>query len=162
KIKVLIFFDIGGSMDDHIRTCEELFSAATAEFKHMEYFYFHNFLYEGVWKDNYRRHTDKLPTTEVINTYGPDYKIVIVGDATMSPYEIVYPGGSVEHWNEESGQVWLERLIAQYKHAVWLNPVPERHWDYTPSVQMTHQLMEGRMYGLTLDGLDKAMRELNR
>ncbi|MBT6387645.1 MAG: VWA domain-containing protein, partial [Alphaproteobacteria bacterium] len=133
-----------------------------AEFKHMEYFYFHNFLYEGVWKDNYRRHSDKLSTSEVINTYGPDYKVVIVGDATMSPYEIVYPGGSVEHWNEESGQVWLERLIAQYKHAVWLNPVPERHWDYTPSVQMTHQLMEGRMYGLTLDGLDKAMRELNR
>jgi len=162
KIKVLIFFDIGGSMDDHIRTCEELFSAATAEFKHMEYFYFHNFLYEGVWKDNYRRHTDKLPTTEVINTYGPDYKIVIVGDATMSPYEIVYPGGSVEHWNEEAGQVWLERLTSHYKHAVWLNPIPERHWDYTPSVQMTHQLMEGRMYGLTLDGLDKAMRELNR
>jgi len=162
KIKVLLFLDIGGSMDDHIRTCEELFSAATTEFKHLEYFYFHNFLYEGVWKDNYRRHTEKISTTEVINTYGSDYKVIFVGDATMSPYEIVYPGGSVEHWNEEAGQVWIERMLSHYRHAVWLNPVPERHWDYTPSVQMTHQLMESRMYSLTLDGLDKAMRELNR
>ncbi len=162
KIKVLLFLDIGGSMDDHIRTCEELFSAAHAEFKHLEYFYFHNFLYEGVWKDNYRRHSEKISTWEVIHTYGPDYKVIFVGDATMSPYEIVYPGGSVEHWNEEAGQVWIERMLAHYKHAVWLNPVPERHWDYTPSTQMTHQLMEGRMYGLTLEGLDQAMRELNR
>jgi len=162
KIKVLLFLDIGGSMDDHIRTCEELFSAATAEFKHLEYFYFHNFLYEGVWKDNYRRHAEKIPTMDVINTYGSDYKVIFVGDATMSPYEIVYPGGSVEHWNEEAGQVWMERILAHYRHAVWLNPVPERHWDYTPSVQMTHQLMENRMYSLTLGGLDQAMRELNR
>ena len=161
-VKVLLLLDVGGSMDDHIRTCEELFSAARGEFKHLEYYYFHNCLYEKVWKDNRRRHTEHIPTTQLINTYGPDWKLFLVGDASMSPYEIAYPGGSVEHWNEEPGQVWMTRLLDHYKHAVWLNPVPERHWEYTPSVQMLQQLMGGRMYGLTLDGLDQAMRELNR
>ncbi len=161
-VKVLLLLDVGGSMDDHIRTCEELFSAARGEFKHLEYYYFHNCLYEKVWKDNRRRHTEHIPTTQLINTYGPDWKLFLVGDASMSPYEIAYPGGSVEHWNEEPGQVWMTRLLDHYKHAVWLNPVPERHWEYTPSVQMLQQLMGDRMYGLTLDGLDQAMRELNR
>ena len=162
KIKVLIFFDIGGSMDAHIRVCEELFSAARSEFKHMEYFYFHNCLYEGVWKDNKRRHVDKTPTWDVLHKYPSDYKVVFIGDATMSPYEITYAGGSVEHWNEESGDVWLQRVLDIYSHAVWLNPVAERHWQYTPTIQMVQQLFSNRMYPLTLRGLDDAMRELNR
>ena len=161
-VKVLLLLDIGGSMDDHIRTCEELFSAASGEFKHFEHYYFHNCLYEKVWKDNRRRHSENIPTQQIINTYGPDWKLVMVGDATMSPYEIVYPGGSVEHWNEEAGQVWMERLLDHFGHAVWLNPVPERHWEYTPSLQMLQQIMGHRMYGLTLEGIDGAMRELNR
>ena len=161
-VKVLLLLDIGGSMDDHIRTCEELFSAASGEFKHFEHYYFHNCLYEKVWKDNRRRHSENIPTQQIINTYGPDWKLVLVGDATMSPYEIVYPGGSVEHWNEEAGQVWMERLLDHFGHAVWLNPVPERHWEYTPSLQMLQQIMGHRMFGLTLDGIDGAMRELNR
>ncbi|HEU0150671.1 MAG TPA: VWA domain-containing protein, partial [Bradyrhizobium sp.] len=162
KIKVLVFFDIGGSMDAHIRVCEELFSAARSEFKHMEYFYFHNCLYEGVWKDNKRRHVDKTPTWDVLHKYPSDYKVVFIGDATMSPYEITYAGGSVEHWNEESGDVWMQRVLDIYPHAVWLNPVAERHWQYTPTIQMMQQLFSGRMYPLTLRGLDDAMRELNR
>ena len=161
-VKVLLLLDIGGSMDDHIRTCEELFSAASGEFKHFEHYYFHNCLYEKVWKDNRRRHSENIPTQQIINTYGPDWKLVMVGDATMSPYEIVYPGGSVEHWNEEAGQVWMERLLDHFNHAVWLNPVPERHWEYTPSLQMLQQIMGHRMFGLTLEGIDGAMRELNR
>ncbi len=162
KVKVLIFFDIGGSMDSHIKLCEELFSAARTEFKHMDFYYFHNCLYESVWKDNRRRHNEKTPTWEVLHKYPHDYKVVIVGDATMSPYEITYPGGSVEHWNEEPGAVWLERFTRIYEHAVWLNPVPERHWEYTPSIQILKQIMSERMYPLTLEGLDKAMRELSR
>lgn len=162
KIKVLIFFDIGGSMDAHIRVCEELFSAAKTEFKHMEYFYFHNCLYEAVWKDNRRRHTEKLNTWDVLHKYGNDYKVIFVGDATMSPYEITYPGGSVEHWNEEPGDVWIQRLLDVYESAVWLNPVPQKHWEYTPSIEMFRQLFSDRMYPLTLGGLDNAMRELNR
>jgi uncharacterized protein with von Willebrand factor type A (vWA) domain len=162
KVKVLIFFDIGGSMDSHIKICEELFSAARTEFKHMEYFYFHNCLYEQVWKDNRRRHTDRTNTLDVLNKYPSDYKVIFVGDATMSPYEITYAGGSVEHWNEEAGAVWLDNVTRIYEHAIWLNPVPERHWEYTPSIQMIRQLFSNRMYPLTLDGLDKAMRELNR
>jgi uncharacterized protein with von Willebrand factor type A (vWA) domain len=162
KIKVLIFFDVGGSMDAHIRMCEELFSAARTEFKHLEYFYFHNCLYEGVWKDNRRRHTDKTTTWQVLHTFPHDYKVIFVGDASMSPYEIVYPGGSVEHWNEESGEVWMKRTLDIYHKAVWLNPVPEKHWDYTPSIQIVRQIMSDRMFPLTLDGLDRAMRELNR
>ena len=162
KIKVLLLLDVGGSMDDHVRACEELFSAARAEFKHLEYYYFHNCLYEKVWKDNRRRHTDYIPTWELIHTYGPEYKVILVGDSTMSPYEIVYPGGSVEHWNEEAGQVWMQRLLETYKKAVWLNPVPEQYWDYTPSIQIMRELVTQRMFPLTLGGLEKGMRELSR
>ena len=162
KVKVLILFDIGGSMDSHIKLCEELFSAARTEFKHMDFYYFHNCVYESLWKDNRRRHNEKTPTWDVLHKYPHDYKVVIVGDATMSPYEITYPGGSVEHWNEEPGAVWLERMTRIYEHAIWLNPVPERHWDYTPSIQIMKQIMSDRMYPLTLEGLDKAMRELSR
>ncbi len=162
KVKVLIFFDIGGSMDAHIKLCEELFSAARTEFKHMDFFYFHNCVYENLWKDNRRRHNEKTATWDVLHKYPHDYKIVIVGDATMSPYEITYPGGSVEHWNEEPGAVWLERMTRIYEHVIWLNPVPERHWEYTPSIQIMKQILSDRMYPLTLEGLDKAMRELNR
>ncbi|MFP4004716.1 MAG: vWA domain-containing protein [Alphaproteobacteria bacterium] len=161
-VKVLLFFDVGGSMDPHVRVCEELFSAARSEFKHMEYFYFHNCLYEAVWKDNRRRWNETTPTWDVLHTYPSDYKVILVGDATMSPYEITYPGGSVEHWNEEAGAVWLQRVFDIYEHCVWLNPVPERYWDYTPSIQLINQLISGRMFPLTLDGIDRAMRELQK
>ena len=161
-VKVLLLFDIGGSMDDHIRLCEELFSAARTEFKHMEFFYFHNCPYEKLWKDNRRRHEDFLATWDVLHTYGNDYKLIFVGDASMSPYEIVYPGGSVEHWNEEPGKNWLERMLSIYPHAAWLNPVPEKNWQYTPSIKMLQELMENRMFPLTLQGLESAMRELTR
>ncbi len=161
-IKVLLFFDIGGSMDWHIRLCEELFSAARSEFKTMEYYYFHNCLYESVWRDNHRRHSERIPTYEVLHTYPSDYKVIFIGDASMSPYEITYPGGSVEHWNEEPGALWLERLLQVYPATIWLNPVAEKHWDYTHSIGMIRQLFSDRMYPLTLDGLDRAMRELVR
>ena len=161
-IKVLLFFDIGGSMDSHIKLCEELFSAAKTEFKTMEFFYFHNCLYETVWKDNRRRNVEKIDTWDVLHKYGHDYKIIIVGDATMSPYEITYPGGSVEHWNEEAGAIWVDRLTSIYDSVVWLNPTGERHWDYTPSIGLMRQLVNDRMYPLTIEGLDKAMRELVR
>jgi uncharacterized protein len=160
-IKVLLFLDVGGSMDYHVRVCEELFSAARTEFKHLEYFYFHNFVYEHVWKDNRRRHAEKIPTMEVMRTYGHDYKLIVVGDATMSPYEIVQPGGSIEHWNEESGSVWMQRLAKTWPHHVWLNPEPEQRWDYTPSVQVTRELIENRMFPLTLGGLEKAIKALH-
>ncbi len=161
-VKVLLFFDIGGSMDWHIKATEELFSAARTEFKHMEHFYFHNCLYEKVWKENRRRFQATTPTFDVLHTYPHDYKVVFVGDASMSPYEISAPGGSVEHYNDEAGQVWMERVLRTYPSAVWLNPVPEKEWDFTYSIQMVKQLMGGRMYPLTLDGLDRAMRELVR
>jgi hypothetical protein len=161
-VKVLLLLDAGGSMDDHVRTCEELFSATRAEFKHLEHYYFHNCLYEKVWKDNRRRHSEVIPTWQVLHTYGPDWKLIFVGDATMSPYEVVYPGGSVEHWNEEPGQVWMGRMLDHFKHSIWLNPVPDRHWQYTPSLEMLQQIMGHRMFPLTLDGLDRGMRELNR
>ncbi|MFI4976746.1 MAG: VWA domain-containing protein [Caulobacterales bacterium] len=161
-IKVLLFFDIGGSMDSHIKVCEELFSAAKTEFKTMEFFYFHNCLYEGVWKDNRRRHTEKLETWDLLNKYGRDYKVIFVGDATMSPYEITYPGGSVEHWNEEPGAVWMDRIAHAWNSVAWLNPTPARHWDHTPSIGVMRQLIGDRMYPLTLEGLDAAMRELVR
>ncbi|QCK88098.1 VWA domain-containing protein [Phreatobacter aquaticus] len=161
-IKVLIFFDVGGSMDWHIQLCEELFSAAKAEFKHMEYFYFHNCLYEKVWKKNQRRFDESTPTWDVLHKYGNDYKVIFVGDASMSPYEIAQPGGSVEHFNEEAGAVWLKRVAATYPSTIWLNPVKEKHWDYTHSVGMVRELMEHRMFPLTLSGLDKAMKELVR
>jgi uncharacterized protein with von Willebrand factor type A (vWA) domain len=149
-------------MDSHIKVCEELFSAARSEFKNMEFYYFHNCLYESLWKDNRRRHTEKIPTWDVLHKFPSDYKVIFVGDATMSPYEITYPGGSVEHWNEEAGAVWIDRLTNIFEHAVWLNPTGERHWDYTPSIEVVKQLMGDRMYPLTLDGLEKAMKELSR
>ncbi|CDO58539.1 hypothetical protein BN1012_Phect325 [Candidatus Phaeomarinobacter ectocarpi] len=161
-IKTLLFFDVGGSMDPHIKVCEELFSAARTEFKNMEYFYFHNCLYEDLWKDNRRRHNEKMATWDVLHKYPSDYKVIIVGDASMSPYEITYAGGSVEHWNEEPGGVWLERLQQVYENVVWLNPVAERHWEYTPSIEIMRQILGDRMFPLTLDGLDRAMRELSR
>ena len=161
-VKVLLFLDIGGSMDDHIATCEELFSAARSEFKHLEHFYFHNCVYEGVWKDNRRRHGERTPTWEVIHTYGADYKLIFVGDATMSPYEIARPGGSVEHWNEEAGATWLERMLNTWSRAVWLNPLPEEHWTYAPSLRMIRQLLGDRMFPLSPDGLERAMRALSR
>jgi uncharacterized protein with von Willebrand factor type A (vWA) domain len=161
-VKVLLFFDVGGSMDWHIKVTEELFSAARAEFKHMEHFYFHNCLYERVWKENRRRWQETTPTWDVLHTYPHDYKAIFVGDASMSPYEIVALGGSVEHMNEEPGQAWMQRVTQTYPACVWLNPVPEREWDYTPSIRMMRQLMGERMYPLTLDGLERAMRELVR
>ena len=161
-VKVLLFLDIGGSMDPHIRIMEELFSAARSEFKHLEYFYFHNCPYERLWKDNRRRHSETMPTMQVLRTYGPDYKLIFVGDASMSPYEIAYPGGSVEHWNEEPGEAWMSRLLATYNKAVWLNPVPEKWWGQTSSVRMIATLMQNRMFPMTLDGLDRAMRGLVR
>jgi len=162
RVKVLMFFDIGGSMDDHIKDCEELFSAARTEFKHMEYFYFHNCLYERVWKDNRRRHTEVTQTWKVLHTYPHDYKVIFVGDATMSPYEIAYPGGSVEHWNEEAGQAWMERVLHVYPKSIWLNPVAEQYWEHTPSIKMMRQLMGNRMFPLTLEGLTRGMKELAR
>ena len=161
-VKVLLFFDIGGSMDEHIKTTEELFSATRTEFKHMEHFYFHNCIYEKVWKENRRRFSAVTQTWDVLHTYPHDYKVVIVGDAAMSPYEIMAQGGSVEHYNDEPGATWIERLMRTYPAAVWLNPIPEEHWDFTHSISMVKQLMGGRMYPLTLDGLDRAMRELVR
>ncbi|HET7019700.1 MAG TPA: VWA domain-containing protein [Xanthobacteraceae bacterium] len=161
-VKVLLFFDIGGSMDWHVKATEELFSAARSEFKHMEHFYFHNCLYERVWKENRRRFEDTTPTWDVLHTYPHDYKVIFVGDASMSPYEIMAPGGSVEHFNEETGAIWMERVARTYPACVWLNPVAEKDWDYTQSIRIMRQVMGGRMYPLTLDGLDKAMRELVR
>jgi uncharacterized protein with von Willebrand factor type A (vWA) domain len=161
-IKVLLFLDVGGSMDDHIQTCEELFSACRSEFKHLEYYYFHNCPYEYVWKDNSRRFHERIPTWEVLRTYPADYKLIFVGDASMSPYEIAYPGGAVEHWNEEAGQAWIERLTDTWPHAAWLNPVDKRAWSYTHSIDMIRQIMDDRMYPLTLEGLDQAMQALNR
>jgi uncharacterized protein len=162
KISVLLFLDVGGSMDSHIKICEELFSAARTEFKNMEFFYFHNCLYEGVWKDNRRRHTEKMNTWDILHKYPHDYKVIFVGDATMSPYEVTYPGGSVEHWNEEAGAVWMDRVGQIFDSVVWLNPTAERHWDYTPSIGLMKQLVGDRMYPLTIDGLEKAMKELSR
>lgn len=159
-VKVLLFLDIGGSMDPHIKVCEELFSAARSEFKHLEFFYFHNCLYEHVWKDNARRHSETLSTMELLHTYPHDYKVIFVGDASMSPYEISYPGGSVEHWNEESGETWMKRLTNIYQKVVWLNPIPEEHWTYSQSIQMMKELVENRMHGLTLSGIDAAVKDL--
>ncbi|ODU21505.1 MAG: VWA domain-containing protein [Sphingomonas sp. SCN 67-18] len=161
-VKLLLFLDVGGSMDPHIKLCEELFSAANSEFKNLEFFYFHNCPYEGVWKDNRRRFTERTPTWDVLHKYGHDYKLVFVGDASMSPYEISHPGGSVEHFNEESGALWMHRLTNTYPAAVWLNPIPETQWGYSQSIALLKELMNGRMFPLTLAGLDDAMRELSR
>ncbi|BAO28836.1 vWA domain-containing protein [Sulfuritalea hydrogenivorans] len=162
KVKVLLFLDIGGSMDDHIKVCEELFSAAKSEFKHLEYYYFHNCIYDYVWKDNRRRHGERFPLWDVMHKYGEDYKVVVVGDATMSPYEILQPGGSVEYSNEEAGAVWLQRMLDTWPRAVWLNPEPERLWDYRHSIELIRTIFNSRMFPLTLAGLERAMRELNK
>ncbi len=161
-IKVLLLFDVGGSMDYHVTVSEELFSAASSEFKHLEYFYFHNFVYEKLWKDNRRRHNETITLTEFLRTYSADYRVIIVGDATMSPYEITAPGGSVEHWNEEAGIVWMQRLLEKFPHVAWLNPEPEAYWSRVQSVKITHQLMQKRMYGLTVDGIGKAIDGLKK
>jgi uncharacterized protein len=160
-VKVLLLLDIGGSMDDHVKTCEELFSAARSEFKHLEHYYFHNFTYEALWRDNRRRFNEHIGTVELMRTYGTDYKLILVGDATMSPYEITQPGGSVEHWNAEAGSVWLKRLIEHYPHFAWINPQPQSRWRHTASIEMTRDMLEGRMYPLTLAGLDDAIGALS-
>ena len=161
-VKVVLFLDAGGSMDPHVKVVEELFSAARSEFKHLEHYYFHNCLYEGVWRDNRRRWTEQIPTLEVFNTYGPDYKCIFVGDAAMSPYEVAYPGGANEHWNAEAGQVWLERARAQWPDHLWINPTPRAHWRYTQSIGMIAEIFQGRMVPMTLEGIDTGMRELSR
>ena len=161
-VKVLLFLDVGGSMDPWTKLCEELFSAARSEFKHLEFFYFHNCPYEAVWQDNKRRWSERTPMMDILHKYPHDYKLIFVGDASMSPYEINYPGGSVEHWNDESGETWLRRLLDVYHASVWLNPIPEKNWGHGQSIQMMKAIFEDRMYGLTLGGLDEAMRELTR
>ncbi len=161
-VKLLLFLDIGGSMDDHVRLCEDLFSALTSEFKRLEYFYFHNCVYEGVWRSNARRHAQRIPTWDVLHRFGRDHKLVIVGDAQMSPYELAQPGGSVEHMNPEPGVLWLQRLCAAYPSAAWLNPIPEEHWRYSQSTAMIRELVSDRMYPMSLEGLDQAARVLSR
>ena len=160
-VKVLLLLDVGGSMEDHVRVCEELFSAARSEFRQLEHFYFHNFIYETVWKDNRRRQVERIKTLELLRTFNGDYRVIFVGDAAMSPYEIVQPGGSVEHFNEEAGSVWMQRLTAHFPHLVWLNPEAEERWDWTPSIHLTQDLVGGRMFPLTLGGLDRAMATLS-
>ncbi|MGI0117703.1 vWA domain-containing protein [Zooshikella sp. RANM57] len=161
-VKVLLFMDIGGTMDAHVHVCEELFTAARSEFKHLAFFYFHNFIYEFVWQDNLRRQSERIPTWDILHRYGEDYKVIFVGDATMSPYEISYPGGSVEHLNEEPGAVWMQRIMQTYSRVVWLNPYPEANWSYVPSNIMVQQLVKEQMYPLTLQGLEGAMKYLRR
>ncbi|MEM7540920.1 MAG: VWA domain-containing protein [Pseudomonadota bacterium] len=160
--KLLLFLDVGGSMDPYVKVCEELFSATRAEFKHLEHFYFHNFVYETVWRDNKMRANVRHPTTQIMHKYGADHKVVFVGDATMSPYEIMSVGGSVEHWNEEPGATWMARLMSIYPYAVWLNPQPENYWGHIPSIGMVKELMSDRMFPLTLDGLERAMKALKK
>ena len=161
-VKVLLFLDVGGSMESYVKVCEELFSAARSEFKRLEYFYFHNFIYESVWRDNRRRNSERTPLFDVLHKYAQDYKLIFVGDASMSPYEIGYPGGSVEHNNEEAGAVWMQRMLAVYPRAAWLNPTPQERWGYYDSIPMVRNLMGDRMYPLTIEGLDRAMRALTR
>ncbi|MFP6796193.1 MAG: VWA domain-containing protein [Pseudomonadales bacterium] len=161
-IKVLTFFDIGGSMDAHVKVCEELFSATRTEFKHLDSYYFHNFIYESMWKDNRRRMSERIPTWEILNKYAGDYKIVFVGDATMAPYEITHAGGSVEHWNEEAGAIWLSRFMGSYDKIVWINPTPQETWEYSTSVAMTQELVDGRMFPLTIRGLEEGMNLLSK
>jgi len=161
-VKVLLFLDIGGSMDAHVKVCEELFSATRTEFKHLEFFYFHNFVYESVWKDNKRRMAERLPTWQVLNKFARDYKVIFVGDATMAPYEITHAGGSVEHWNEEPGVLWMSRFVEGYDKVVWINPTPQETWEYSTSVGMTRDLVNGRMYPLTVRGLEEGMGHLSK
>ena len=161
-VKVLALFDVGGSMDPHIKICEELFSACKTEFKNLEYFYFHNFVYETVWKDNRRRQNERMLTEDIIHKYSADYKIIFVGDATMAPYEITNPGGSIEHWNEEAGALWMKRLVDVYEKVIWLNPVPKEHWEYSSSVELTRSLIEDNMFPLTIRGLEDSMAFLSK
>lgn len=161
-VKVLLFFDVGGSMDSYIETCEEMFSAARAEFKHMEYYYFHNFIYESVWDNNVRRHQERIPLPDILHKYSSDYKVIFIGDASMSPYEIAVPGGSVEHWNKEAGAVWFNRLRDNFEKIVWINPVHETHWDYTQSIRMINELVEQQMFPMTVNGLEQAMSYLSK
>ena len=161
-VKVLVLFDVGGSMDPHIKICEELFSAAKTEFKNLEYFYFHNFIYETVWKDNRRRQSERIYTEDIIHKYSADYKVIFVGDATMAPYEITNPGGSIEHWNEEAGALWMKRMVGIYDKLIWLNPVPEEHWEYSASVELTRSLVEDNMFPLTIRGLEESMAYLSK
>ena len=161
-VKVLLFFDVGGSMDPHVRVCEELFSACRAEFKHMEYFYFHNFIYESVWKDNRRRMNETTSTWDILHKYTPDYKVIFVGDATMAPYEVTHAGGSIEHWNEEAGAVWMQRITDHFDKVAWLNPVPREYWGPGGSLGATRQLLEDRMYTMSLEGLEEAMKALTK
>ena len=161
-VKVLLFFDVGGSMDDYIRLCETLFSAARTEFKHLEYFYFHNFLYESVWKDNHRRHDERFPVLDILNKYTKDYKVIFVGDASMAPWEITYSGGSIEHNNQESGESWMQRIMNSFEKIVWINPTQKEYWEYTQSIGMIQRIMDQRMYPLTAKGLEEAMTELSR
>ncbi len=161
-VKVLTFFDIGGSMDAHVKICEELFSATKTEFKHLGSYYFHNFIYESVWKDNRRRTSERIPTWEILNKFASDYRIVFIGDATMAPYEITHSGGSVEHWNEEPGALWMARFNDHYDKIIWINPTPQETWEYSSSVGMTQDLVEGRMFPLTIRGLEEGMTFLSR
>ncbi len=161
-VKILLFFDVGGSMDPHVRVCEELFSACRSEFKHMEYFYFHNFIYEGVWRDNLRRMSETIPVYDILNKYSPDYKVIFVGDASMAPYEITHPGGSIEHWNEEAGAVWMQRVTEHFDKVAWLNPLPETYWGHGGSLAITRQLVSYQMFPMTLQGLESGMRYLAR
>jgi uncharacterized protein with von Willebrand factor type A (vWA) domain len=159
-VKVLLFLDVGGSMDPYVKVMEELFSAARAEFKHLVPFYFHNCLYEGVWRDNARRWDAQTPTFDVLRSYGSDYKAIFVGDASMGPYEVLHPGGANEHWNKEAGQVWLGRACAQWPNHLWINPVPEAHWGYTASIRLIRDIFAGRMVPMTLDGISRGIKEL--
>jgi uncharacterized protein with von Willebrand factor type A (vWA) domain len=161
-VKVLVLFDVGGSMDPHVKICEELFSACKTEFKNLEYFYFHNFIYETVWKDNRRRHNERMETQDVLHKYASDYKIIFVGDATMAPYEITNAGGSIEHWNEEPGSLWMKKFFNNYERLIWLNPVPEDHWDYSASIDLSRSLIENQMFPLTLKGLEDGMSFLTK
>ena len=161
-VKVLLFFDVGGSMDPHIKVCEEMFSAARSEFKHMEYFYFHNFIYDSVWDNNMRRFSERIDMHDVLHKYSSDYKVIFVGDASMSPYEILQPGGSIEHWNEESGEVWMRRLTETFEKVIWINPVAPENWNFTSSIDVTSQLVEGHMYPLTVKGLEEGMGYLSK
>ena len=159
-IKVLMFFDVGGSMDDHIRICEQLFSAVHSEFKHLEFYYFHNCVYENVWRDNQRRHDEGIDVNQVLHTYSRDYKVIFVGDATMGPYDITYPGGSVEHWNQEAGSVWMQRILDHFDHCIWLNPQPAQQWPYYASIHLMQEIMRDKMYPLTINGLTEGIQAL--
>lgn len=161
-VKVLLFFDVGGSMDDHVRTCEELFSAATSEFKHLKYFYFHNFIYDFLWQNNQRRHSERYATQDIINTYSNDYKVIFVGDAAMAPWEISHAGGSIEYYNREPGALWMKRIMEKFPKLIWLNPEQQQYWGYTQSTQMIRQLVEDRMYPLTVNGLEDGIVALKR